>query len=170
MRKAQRALALAGMAFMATATIGMSATSAFAAPGDHPSNNGGNNGRHDDGGRNGHDNNGGNNGRDNGGNNGRDGQGNGRDGRDGRDGNGRDNGNQDWSHNGHNGDRRWDQRGHDTARVAGIFKRRSACEATGWLGQKAHQWDSYDCEQVGRFYVLEVEKHFGDWHRHGRHH
>lgn len=149
MRKAQRALALAGMAFVATATIGMSATSAFAAPGDHPGNNGGNNGRHDDGGRNGHDNNGRDNGRDN---------------------NGRDNGDQDWSRNGHHGDRRWDQRGHDTARVAGIFKGRNACEVTGWLGERAHQWDSYDCDHVGKYYVLEVEKHFGDWHRHGRHH
>jgi hypothetical protein len=154
MRKAQRALALAGMTVMATAAIGMSATSAFAAPGDHPGDNGGSNT-----GRTGHDNNG-NNGWNNGWNNGRDN--NGRD-------NGRDNGNQDWNHNGHHGDRRWDQHGHDTARVAGIFRSRNACEITGWLGQRAHQWDSYDCEHVGRIYVLEVEKHFGDWHRHGRH-
>ena len=139
MRKAQRALALAGMAFVATATIGMSATSAFAAPGDHHP---GNNSGHD--------------------NNGRD---NGRDGRDGRD-----NGGQDWRRNGHNGDRRWDQRGHDTAQVAGIFRNRSTCEAVGWIGQHAHKWDSYDCDHVGRVYVLEVEKHRGDWHRHGRHH
>jgi hypothetical protein len=158
MRKAQRALALAGMAFVATATIGMSATSAFAAPGDHPGTSGGNNGRHDGG--------------DNGGNNGRhDGGDNGWDGRDHNGGgSGWDNGGQDWSRNGHNGDHRWDQRGHDTARVAGVFKRRNACEVTGWLGQQAHQWDSYDCDHVGRVYVLKVEKHFGDWHRHGRHH
>lgn len=147
MRKVQRALALTGMAFVATATIGMSATSAFAAPGDHHPGNGHNN-----------DHNGNGNGHNNGHN---DGHGNG---------NGNGNGNQDWSHNGHNGDHRWDPWGHDTAKVAGVFKSRNACEVVGWIGEKGHKWDSYDCDRVGRMYVLKVEKHFGDWHRHGRHH
>jgi len=146
MRKAQQALTLAGMALFATATIGMSATSAFAAPGDHQPSNGGSNSGHD---HNGWDNGG----RDNGG----------------WDNNGRDNGH-DWNNNGHHGDRRWDQRGHDTARLAGVFHSRRACEATGWLGERWGQWDSYDCDRHGNVYLLEVEKHRGDWHRHGRHH
>jgi hypothetical protein len=164
MRKVQRALALAGMAFVATATIGMSATSAFAAPGDHNgSHDGGNNGDHN-GSHNG--NNGGNNGSHNGGNNGdHNGHGNGD-----HNGHGNGNGNQDWGHNGHNGDHRWDPWGHDTAKIAGVFKSRNSCEVVGWIGEKADKWDSYDCDKVGKVYVLEVEKHFGDWHRHGRHH
>jgi hypothetical protein len=162
MRKVQRALALAGMAFVATATIGMSATSAFAAPGDHNgdhngSHNGGSNGSHNGG-------NGSNNGGHNGGHDGN-GNGNGD-----WNHNGHGNGNQDWGHNGHNGDHRWDPWGHDTAKIAGVFKSRNTCEAVGWIGEKADKWDSYDCDKVGKVYVLEVEKHFGDWHRHGRHH
>jgi hypothetical protein len=172
MRKVQRALALAGMAFVATATIGMSATSAFAAPGDHNgSHDGGNNGDHN-GSHNG--NNGGNNGSHNGGNNGdHNGHGNGDHnghGNGDHNGHGNGNGNQDWGHNGHNGDHRWDPWGHDTAKIAGVFKSRNSCEVVGWIGEKADKWDSYDCDKVGKVYVLEVEKHFGDWHRHGRHH
>jgi hypothetical protein len=72
--------------------------------------------------------------------------------------------------NHHGGDGRWDRNGHDTAQVAGVFHSRRACNAAGMWGMWADKWDSFDCDRHGRVYVLEVERHRGDWHRGGHHH